>query len=555
MKTYGTVQHRDGWFIIRCEAHVAIRLKRVFQKIRSERTGVFTLSETPENCRDLEWFMERYPLSINGAAGIVKAGAEAHKEKLSLVDKLLNSRVEALPFDLAVPLREYQAVSTHLAATTKALLMADDVGLGKTAQAIALLTTPGALPALFVTLTHLPRQMERQIKKFAPNLRTHILKKGTPYEFKGGLPDVIISNYHKLGGWDSTLAGIVKTVIFDECQELRHGGTIKYMAAARIRNDASLCAGLSATPFHNYGGEMWNVMDVIAPGSLGSRDEFITEWCRDMGRNKVIIKDPVAFGSYLRDSGLMLRRTRKEVGREIKEPIVIPHEIDTDKAELDKLSAGCAELAKIILANTESYRGEKLRVSQEFDMRLRQATGIAKAPFVAEFVRLLLDSEQKVILYGWHRTCYDIWQERLADLNPVMYTGSESTTQKEHAIQQFLKGDSRVMLISLRAGQGLDGLQDVCSVVVFGELDWSPAVHEQCIGRLWRDKTDGTPPDPVVAYYLISEDGSDPFVSDALGLKKQQIEGIRGERDLVTKLEIDPNHIKNLAKKYLEERQ
>lgn len=54
---------------------------------------------------------------------------------------------------------------------------------------------------------------------------------------------------------------------------------------------------------------------------------------------------------------------------------------------------------------------------------MRQATGIAKAPYVLEFVRMLVESGESVMLYGWHRDVYNIWLERLAEFNPVMYTG------------------------------------------------------------------------------------------------------------------------------------
>ncbi|MDI7181059.1 hypothetical protein QMO16_29155, partial [Klebsiella pneumoniae] len=75
-------------------------------------------------------------------------------------------------------------------------------------------------------------------------------------------------------------------------------------------------------------------------------------------------------------------------------------------------------------AHNEAYRGEKMRAAGEFDQLVRQATGVAKAPYVAEFVRLLLESGQQVLLFGWHREVYSIWREKLADYNPVMYTGT-----------------------------------------------------------------------------------------------------------------------------------
>jgi hypothetical protein len=61
---------------------------------------------------------------------------------------------------------------------------------------------------------------------------------------------------------------------------------------------------------------------------------------------------------------------------------------------------------------------------------MRQATGIAKAPYVAEFVRLLLDSEQKVLLFGWHREVYNIWLHALREFKPLLYTGTESPIRR-----------------------------------------------------------------------------------------------------------------------------
>src|SRR3546814_3105109 len=75
--------------------------------------------------------------------------------------------------------------------------------------------------------------------------------------------------------------------------------------------------------------------------------------------------------------------------------------------------------------------GEKMNAAGEFDALMRQATGVAKAPFVAEYVRLLCESGEKVVLFGWHREVYAIWQEKLKDLKPVLYTGSESESQKD----------------------------------------------------------------------------------------------------------------------------
>lgn len=246
----------------------------------------------------------------------------------------------------------------------------------------------------------------------------------------------------------------------------------------------------------------------------------------------------------------MIRRTRSDVGRELPPLTKIPQFVEHDRQALDRIKGSAVELAKIILSSQQNYRGEKFLASEEFNVLMRQATGIAKAPYVAEFVRLLLESGEKVVLYGWHREVYGIWLEQLSEYKPRLYTGTESPKQKDEAKAAFIEGDCRLLIISLRAGAGLDGLQKICRTVVFGELDWSPGVHEQCIGRVYRDEQG----EPVIAYYLMSEDGSDPIVADVLGVKRGQIEGVRDpDAELIEKLEGEDGNVKRLAEAYLKQ--
>lgn len=552
MKLYGTATYYKAikaWEI-ECEPHVSIRLKRWFPKIDSTQYGKkHRLKASPENCLDLKVFLQRYPMDVRPSEHFLVERANEHIERMSLVDRFIRGEGNDIKFDLKLPPREYQGIAANMWMTTGGLLLADDVGLGKTCVSFCGLINPELRPALVVTLSHLPYQWSTELAKFT-DLKCHILKKGTPYDIldkNGKLPDVIITNYHKLGGWAETLDGIVKSVVFDECQELRHRGTQKYNAAERIAHGVDYRLGLSATPIYNYGGEIWNVCNIITPNALGSWDEFSREWC-DFRGQKYVIADPPAFGVYARETGVMLRRTRKEVKRELPGVIRVPQWIESDPEAFKKLKGQAIELALLILRQSQEFKGQKMQAAGEFDMKMRQATGIAKAPFVAEFVRLLVEDGTPVVLYGWHRDVYEIWLEKLEEFNPVMYTGSESPTQKEWSKQEFLSGRSKVLIISLRAGAGMDGLQEMGHVCVFGELDWSPGVHEQCEGRLHRDGQD----EPVTSYYLLADEGSDPVMSDVLGVKRQQIEGIRDPNaELVTQLQIDPDHIKKLAEKYL----
>lgn len=552
--SFGQVTHQNGRWHIACEPHVRTKLKRLFPEVSQRAGEVIELSDNDENCRDLLWFLDRYPMTV-AEIDRMNAGSLMHVDQESQIAALLANRRPPESFELALPPRDYQSVAAALSMIKGGLLVADDVGLGKTVTSICAMARSEHLPVLVVTLTHLPAQWVRELNAFAPELEVHVLKTGKPYDLvpkrkkhdlaEPRLPDVIISNYHKLHGWAEVLGGLVRYVVFDEAQELRREDSNKYHAAKYIAAKAQLRMGLSATPIYNYGAEFFNVIDVLRPGVLGTRPEFLREWCTE----KEHITDPRAFGEYLRREGIMIRRTRKEVGRELPPISKIPQFVDSDPQVMNGIRGSAVELAKIILSSQQNYRNQKFEASQEFNILMRQATGIAKAPYVAEFVRLLLESGEKVVLFGWHREVYGIWMEQLKDYKPRLYTGTESPKQKEEAKEAFIAGDCNLLIISLRAGAGLDGLQSVCRTVVVGELDYSPAVIEQNIGRVGRDGQT----EPVMAYFLISDEGSDPVLADILGLKRGQLEGVRDpDAELIERLEGSDGNVKRLAQSYLD---
>ncbi|MET3512783.1 SNF2 family DNA or RNA helicase [Pseudacidovorax sp. 1753] len=546
------------------EPFVRSRLKRVFPRMPQRAADSIAISATPENSRELQWFLERYPMTVDRPDVLAKL-AQQHIDMEARIGKLIAGHIPPDKIEMAEPPREYQAFVPQFLQQRRGLILADDLGLGKTVSAIACMASPGMLPALVVCPAHLPRQWAKMIHRFMPSLRTHILKKGTVYDMapkrrrnaqmelvpNSDTPDVIITSYHRLRGWAEELAGKVPLVVYDEGQQLRSPGTLIYEAAQHVAAAATYRLALTATPIYNYGEEFFNVIDVLVPEALGNREEFLREWCTAAPGGKSRLADAKEFGAYLRREGLMLRRTRADVGRELPPLEKIVHEIEADHAQLDALNSDAEALARVVLQHNERFRGEKMQAAGEFDNLMRQATGLAKAPFVAEFVRLLLDSGEPVVLFGWHRAVYDIWVEKLAPFNPVLYTGTESALQKDAAVASFLSGESKVLIMSLRSGAGVDGLQGFCRTVVFGEMDWSPGVHEQCMGRVHRDGAESG----CLAYFLLSDAGTDPVMAEVLGVKREQIESVRNpDTALAERIQTGENHLRRLARQFLAKR-
>ena len=111
-----------------------------------------------------------------------------------------------------------------------------------------------------------------------------------------------------------------------------------------------------------------------------------------------------------------------------------------------------------------------------------------------------------------------------------------------------MAGETDVLIMSLRSGAGIDDLQHRCSVVVFGELDWSPGIHQQVIWRLDREGQKN----PVTAFFLVSDEGSDPPIMDVLGIKASEASQIVDPYVGVQRVEEDTTNLRRLVERYLE---
>lgn len=541
----------DGKILFDAEPHVMQRVRKIFDNAQNNwERGKYThkpirFASTLTACRDLIWLLDRYNLEVAPSLldSISKKSNEYDyiQKKVSDSDKNGVYKVSEGALKLALPLRTHQIQFTNMFYEMRRMLLADKMGTGKTASGISILCEIGRRPALVVTPTHLCTQWQREIARFLPEASTHVIRGFKNYD----LPkvDVLITSYNRLGPWQDRLVGECKfeTLIMDEVHELRHTGTSKREVCYALSEKVEYCLGLSGTPIYNQGGEIYSVLDVIKPGCLGTLDEFESEWC-NWGK----VYEPATLNHFLKTQGLMLRRTAEEAGLKFGEASKNIYTIDSDLEKLKEVQNIAKMLAMTVLSGNINENSE---ASREFDWKLRHATGVAKARPVAEFVKMIVEQGEKVLLAGWHREVYDIWMKELKDLNPVMYTGSETPKEKDDAVKQFIEGDSKVFIISLRSGAGLDGLQKVCSTCVFGELDWSPHVMDQVLARLDRDGQT----QHVQGYYLTIADGADPFMIEVLSGKRSQhdglIEGKQSEVEIVKTN--DSNRIRDMAKAYL----
>lgn len=550
---YGTLSYnrRSKCWTIKGEPCVTEMAARLFPG-SERRRGEARFTANRRIIGDVNWLMMRYPLEI------APRDRELWKNALAQAREhaLLRMNAEKLPRRSTPPegtfegeLREFQKEGLSFLLANPRTLLADEMGLGKTVQALACLAAAKEFPALIVVPPHLLRNWQTEITRFlrleGKPARVCVLTGLKPYQPPEA--DVYIIHYLLLRGWKQALPQMgFKAVVFDEIQELRHGGTEKYSAASLLAEECERVIGLSGTPIYNKGSEIWNVVNILDYHCLGDWESFTRAWCDGYGNH--LVRNPALLGEHLRREGLILRRTKEEVLAELPPKRRLVQEIDSDDKVYRELMRPVMDQLGSLLALHPDAK-ERALLEEQVGRGERQATGVAKAPFVAAFVRALEDSGEKVLLFAHHHAVMDIYRRELAAYRPVFITGRESTAQKEEAVARFMEGKTNLCVISLRAASGLNLQRASC--VVFGELDWSPAVHSQAEDRAHRMGQK----DSILCYYLVAPQGSDRDMQDALGLKVSQFVALMGDQTPALSSVQDAQkaakaHIESMLKQY-----
>ncbi len=540
--TYGKVwfdQKQDAW-VIQAEPAVMEMAKRVFPGCRSWDHDKLKFPATKRAAGDLNWLMLRYPLLIESPERFVDDRLKAINHAMRR-DDARTLRPISVPLTFLGNLFPFQKDGAAFLVTNERCLLADDMGLGKTVTTLAAMATAEALPALLVVPTNVQLQWRRQVGNFLDlptpgqarlaetaeersERMVHIIRGRKPYE----LPDrpIYVIHYGLIADWYKALLDKgLRLIVFDEIQELRHTGTMKYTAASDLSGAARFVWGLSGTPIYNYGDEMWSITNILEYHCLGDRDSYTKEWCTGYG-GKVVAK-PGVLGDYLRREGLMIRRRKADVQDQLPPKRRVVHVVEYDESSYNRLIAQAVALAEGY-GDIKDWH-EKGLAKRQIEGGARKATGVSKAPYVAAFVRTLLEAGERVLLFAYHHQVHGILAEELIDFSPVRITGEETQKEKDAAISAFADGRTNLVQLSLRSTAGLDRLQGRGTCVVFAELDWSPAIHAQCEDRLHRLGVDQGL-DSILCYYMVTDTGMDETMQEALGLKIGQFVGIMGDK-------------------------
>jgi SWI/SNF-related matrix-associated actin-dependent regulator 1 of chromatin subfamily A len=420
----------------------------------------------------------------------------------------------------------------------KGSILGDEMGVGKSGQAISAITATNNFPCIIVCPASLKHNWLNEWRFCKHDLQIHMIQGR-----HGALPrsHVFIVNYELMKSREQQL-GLVgaKCILFDEAHRLKKsdaGPKHRASVATRLSRTIGRPIVLTGTPLLNRPEELWRLLHIVDPMEWPNYKVFKERYLRkptDDEKNKVrsIVTNKTKLTRLdelqARIAPVMLRRLRSDVQPDIpaktrRSVLIDLQPIDQynyDQAEQDVVSwlraLGSQDRANAAVRNQALVKLTMLRKIAAIG-KLRKA--------FPEYIHAWFDRTQKfpLVIFGYHvhvllgvtRIC-----QRMG-IRASVLTGSDTSDERNRVVNEFQSGRTDAFIAPiLSAGLGLNLHR--ASDVLFLERMWTPALMSQAEARVERIGQKN----PVTATYLDAARTVDEYLAMVLMGKQAVIDRV-----------------------------
>ena len=366
-------------------------------------------------------------------------------------------------------------------------ILADDMGLGKTLQAIAFLSSQlqENSRVLILAPSGLIYNWADEFQKFAPNLDVVVVHGLKPYRetILAEKHQIYVTSYATFRQDSEIYQDLSFDFLFlDEAQVMKNAQT-KIAKTLRKFVVPSVFA-LSGTPIENNIGELWSIFQIVLPGLLPAKKDFMK-----------LPAERVA--QFIKP--FVMRRKKEEVLTELPDLIEVVYKNELEDQQkaiyLAQLQQMQERIEHVTVAEFQRNRVEILTGL----MRLRQICDTpalfmedykgdsGKLDSLRDLLSQIAEGNHRVLIFSQFRGMLDRIEEELPQLGLTSFkiTGSTPSQDRQEMTKAFNQGECDVFLISLKAG-GVGLNLTGADTVILVDLWWNPAVESQAIGRAHR---------------------------------------------------------------------
>ena len=454
-----------------------------------------------------------------------------------------------VPHNMLVEPYEYQREGIAYALEKKRCIMGDEPGLGKTAQAIGVLTVTKAFPALVICPASLKVNWQRELKKFG-GLNAVILddrNRSTWQRFwqikrKDGRPcaEVFITNYESLKKFFVTRIrregrftlksvefderkDLFRTVIIDESHKCKTASTQQSKFVQGIAMGKEYVLELTGTPVVNNNIDLIQQLTIMGRlNDFGGYSKFMARYCAGE-RKSSHLKEL----NYLLRKNCFFRRLKKDVLTQLpdKTRSYLVMDIDNRKeykaAERDIIDY----LRQYKDADDEKIQ-KTIRGAIMVKMGiLKQISARGKVNAAIDIIHNTIDGGQKLIVFCFLKEVVAALKQEFRDA--VTVTGDDNDRQKQWAVDRFQTDDScRLIILNYKSG-GVGLTLTAASNVLFVEFPWTAADCNQAEDRAHRNGQKNA----VNCVYLLGKDTIDEYMYNLIQMKRNISDGVTGTED------------------------
>ena len=410
----------------------------------------------------------------------------------------------------------YQVAGATFLQRTRVALLLDQMGLGKTVQ--ALMALPRMACGIVVAPKSLLRNWVAEATAWRPDLRFEAcdrsrLRGVAPGESIVATPDAVRGHYDASGIVRNTAPALPRSYcILDEAHYYKSAAAKRTEAISRLVTHYDNVWCLTGTPLTNTPADLWGLLDAVGVGHamFGGWPEFMRVFGGYVDDRGIKWPPEVADPDALEDAfrGRALRRMRSVVAPEIpgKTHVEIQTEVPSADADERKL------VAMFEAAQKDAGPSTKLLGMMS---KMRAALSESKIPAMLELVSSFVDSGTHLVVCSANTAPLLALQERYGC---PLITGSTPGEDRHQAVVDFQSGQTKLIGINPQAGGTGITLTAACHML-FVQRDWSPAVNDQAedricrIGQLW----------PCTIYDIVSDHPLDVRVFASIRRKSSLI--------------------------------
>lgn len=409
----------------------------------------------------------------------------------------------------------------------RGFIIADEPGVGKTAQAIALAKLSDGLPALVVCPASLKINWAREIERWTGE-RATIMGKG-PQDYWFGTGNWMIVNYDILDRFEFPE---FKTIIADEAHYLKNGKTKRSDLFKQLSKKAKRVIMLTGTPVLSRPAEIVNLLTILEyMEKFGGWWKFMTRYCGAYrGKFGIVAKgaNNIAELSKLLRDVCMIRREKTEVLKDLPEKTrtVIEMELpDAAKKSYERAESDFIEW----LQQQEGDEAARRAMQAETLVRigkLRQLAARGRMVPTCEWIDDFIETGRKLVVFGWHK---DILYELGAKYGAPVITGDTPLEHRQEYVDRFQEDpETKILVLGIRAG-GVGLTLTAASDVLFVETGWTAGEMDQAEDRCHRIGQKNN----VACYYAFAPGTIDEYLMDLIEEKRNIYRRTMGEENKI----------------------